>query len=88
MEGAEAAICHGRICEIRGPSFIGIAGRDYNSALEFIVRRKFLEPVREPIAAVGYPPGDEEDRDGGKEGPPEWEHKIGEEAEQGKDHPE
>ena len=42
----------------------------------------------EPVAAVGDPPGDDENRDGRGEGPPEGQKEIGEKVQQDEDHPE
>jgi hypothetical protein len=49
-----------------------------------------VEPVPklEPVAAVGDPPGNEEGGNCGRQAPPQGQHKIGEQAEDRKGHPE
>src|SRR5271163_1885621 len=41
-----------------------------------------------PVRAVGDPPGEHTDGDGGADGPPDWEGEVGDEAEGGEGHPE
>src|ERR1035437_2594785 len=50
--------------------------------------RPLILPCLEPVAAVGYPPCDEKDRNGGGEGPPERKQEISQQTEQHEDRPE
>jgi len=47
-----------------------------------------MELVGEPVAAVGDPPTEGEDGEGGDYGPDEGESEVGDEAEGGKEEPE
>jgi hypothetical protein len=47
----------------------------------------FLEEL-EPIAAVGYPPGDEQDGNSRGYAPPERQDEVGDQAEPNEEHPE
>ena len=53
------------------------------------LRTLLLEPdLFEPAAAVSHPPGNVDDRNGGSDGPPDWQYDIGQDSEDGERGPE
>lgn len=49
---------------------------------------KGLWKTLEPIASVGDPPGCDDDRNRGAEGPPKWQHEVGQQSEKDEAEPE